>query len=757
MKMNRIERLLAVVVMLAGSLQAAVFLDIEGIRESTVVEGTFLNLDASPPSSTSEDLVPAGTFSVPMDGGETFTITFTAVNDWDLETATSTDDVNAYIAGLTYTNFNGNNAGWGVSGGSDKDLDNAGEAFVITFDLSGLSAEHQDIFWIKSTGGEKIDPGELYHYAAIDVSKNAVSAAGEGLDVEEESILDDIAIGDGDQFVFGHDAGVFRIAGLTVDVAEPVMESTVSLNPSDELSMALAAPSSTSNATFDLSYSYGVDSNDVEISSVVVSDQTHPGAFSCLNTNFPVLMTDPAPSNETFTIEFDNSVAGLTADGETATGTVVVTWNEVGDTIPYTEEVPVTLLYSVAESTLLIEPFAPNRLGTASPVMAMSIVAPALTANRDMKASYIADAWAPTNMVITRVEFSNTTHAGFSSPDTFPMTLAYPPPTNAAFNIAFDGSSAGLAEGESATGNVVVAWSALGSSVTNQTIYPVMATSVVLEPTTGTIVERGTNMPVEHIVLKAEPALTQSPDIQRVNEFDGGYSKVGQEIQVTELDGDETAVGSLFLKVANDFDFTHSSGANQLQIWFGRIVSGTGVVVEDLATETFDCAGRVFSAGSFLQFNFSDPINLDPAYLAAGESYAFELWWTTDDPENFIDFRRGTEDTFDGGLKIFEDSSASDTTFPVLLESPNDNRVFVFALGEVPSITEISDIQVGLAGEDVVLSWQGIAGASYAVEYNADLVHGVWSNLVGGVSGTDVISVTNHTTEPHMFYRTILE
>lgn len=78
-------------------------------------------------------------------------------------------------------------------------------------------------------------------------------------------------------------------------------------------------------------------------------------------------------------------------------------------------------------------------------------------------------------------------------------------------------------------------------------------------------------------------------------------------------------------------------------------------------------------------------------------------------------------------------------------------------------LSEIIDVEIGDVSMDtinghVVMSWQGMAGASYAVQVREDLVTGSWSNFVEGINGIDgLISVTNSTDFSQAFFRTIAQ
>lgn len=106
-------------------------------------------------------------------------------------------------------------------------------------------------------------------------------------------------------------------------------EVALVLSPSDELELSFKSPETTAAGTVSATYIQGQALTNVQITAISVVNESHSGAFTNV-TSLPIVIPDPA-SNETFEIAFDNSVAGL-AEAATATGQVIVTWNELGST-----------------------------------------------------------------------------------------------------------------------------------------------------------------------------------------------------------------------------------------------------------------------------------------------------------------------------------------------------------------------------------------------------------------------------------------
>lgn len=98
--------------------------------------------------------------------------------------------------------------------------------------------------------------------------------------------------------------------------------------PGGSLSFGVASADTTLSEIVRLSYTEGDVATNVVITGVTVSNVTHAGAFSASG-SFPATLSVPGATNDVFTMEFDNTVAGLTA-GEVAGAQVYISWNEAG-------------------------------------------------------------------------------------------------------------------------------------------------------------------------------------------------------------------------------------------------------------------------------------------------------------------------------------------------------------------------------------------------------------------------------------------
>jgi hypothetical protein len=526
--------------------------------------------------------------------------------------------------------------------------------------------------------------------------------------------------------------------------------ATFALDPAVQLDIPLTAPATTAVGGVDASFVFGPGSNNVFISSIAISNELVSGSFSSLHPGpFPIELTDPAPSNETLSIQFDNGVAGLLHNGS-ATGTVVVSWYEAGGATN-TREVSVVATYDNTPVSLILNP---------SDTLSLVSIDPATASTGSVAVSYTEQTAYPTNVTIVGVDITDTNHAVFSSTTILPIELSDPDPSNDTLTIVFD--SSGFSDGQTATGNVVVSWVEAGASITNQNILPLIGIHHELEPVTGTFSVHE-NQPTNNIVLASSASFDAQVNVKRIGLHSdvnpSGYSKVGQEIKGSSLTSGSASFDTLCLKMRQSTILTGSSGANQLNVWMGKIDETTGATIETLANEVFDCSGSEFKKNKYVKFQLGAPVDFEPADLGANESYAFQLWWTADDADNQMLFWRSDgSSAVDGGHYSEVDLAYSNTSFPIAMTNRLEDQDLYFLLINNAAPTDIGDVTIEYDGSNLIMGWIGVSGESYAVQRKEDLVEDlVWSNIVTGITGVGPISVTNDTTDPQAFYRTVLE
>lgn len=522
-------------------------------------------------------------------------------------------------------------------------------------------------------------------------------------------------------------------------------EASVSLDPSTQLTMGLVAPATLSTGSFDISFSYGSGSNNVEITGVTVDN----AAFTSLD-SFPIVLSEPVPSNETLSIQFDNAVASLSNHLQTASGTITVEWNEIGGSAK-TTTLPVLLTYDNQPATLNLAP---------SDILPFTVMSPATAATKSVDLSYTAATVDPTNVVVLSVAYTNVIKGGaFTNLTSLPITLSTPELFTDALDIRFDAQAGGLAVNEMAKANMIIKWYELGHGVTNETLLPLVGS--YLAPATGFIEDYGLTMPTNNIVFDSGAVNGATMDAERGNLATGGdYKKIYQEIKGTEPKlATVTTFDGILLKMRFAVDFSGTTNAaNQLQFWFGKIDETTGDPVSTLALETFDCSGISFAQHAFYQFKLSGPVNFDPANLGVGEAYGFEIWWTAEDSANSIDFWRGNLDVIQGGANNTSGNVSINPGFPVTMSNRTENKDMIFALASGLSlVNSVGDVSVAISGTSVITCFDAEAGGVYALQHTDDLVNTPFTNIVENISGDGEICITNDTDGAKSFYRIILQ
>ena len=207
-----------------AQLEAQVTLDTRGAGvDGTASSGgvTLTNLDTVVTSSDPNFFdVSGGLTASDMNVSEFFSVSITGVSDWNFAAAAGAADKSVYIDGLTSSFIDGGNSGFGVAHGTDpKRLDSAGGAFVIEFDLGGLTVgTHSSDFVLQGLTLSKWDDGvDAYDYMVLNTTTDTVTASATG--GGDVSLVDlGISIGDGDVLVVAFNSGDFQFDQFTVDV-----------------------------------------------------------------------------------------------------------------------------------------------------------------------------------------------------------------------------------------------------------------------------------------------------------------------------------------------------------------------------------------------------------------------------------------------------------------------------------------------------------------------------------------------------------
>jgi dienelactone hydrolase len=121
----------------------------------------------------------------------------------------------------------------------------------------------------------------------------------------------------------GSDAALYGYNDANITASSDYQEIIdLSLSPSISLELEHLLADNQSTDTVNVSYSGPAN---VEIGSITISGESHAGAFSSL-TAAPLVLLTPSPDTTPVTIQFDNTVAGLTS-GQTATATLTIMWD----------------------------------------------------------------------------------------------------------------------------------------------------------------------------------------------------------------------------------------------------------------------------------------------------------------------------------------------------------------------------------------------------------------------------------------------
>jgi hypothetical protein len=250
--------------------------------------------------------------------------------------------------------------------------------------------------------------------------------------------------------------GVVSNNVLTVDnvrIYDLVPSAELIVDPYDiAISHGLLDAASTS--TVDVSY-FSATNMDITVS---ISDQTHPDAFSVLSVTNQTL-TNAYPAWTALEFEFDNTEAGLSS-GETATGLVTIDWSETGGGTNGQVLVPISA--TVEDPELIVDPAAMEILHNLSG---------GATSMSTVDVSYVSTM----DMDITISISDETVSGAFSVLSATNQTLTTPYPATTALEFEFNNSTAGLAQGETATGLVTIAWSEVGGGTNGQVLVPISA------------------------------------------------------------------------------------------------------------------------------------------------------------------------------------------------------------------------------------------------------------------------------------------
>ena len=121
----------------------------------------------------------------------------------------------------------------------------------------------------------------------------------------------------------GSDAVLYGYNDADITASSDYQE-IIDLSPSLGVAIQHSLANNQSTGTVEVGYT---GPGNVDVSSITISGESHAGAFSSL-TAAPLVMLTPTPDTTPVTIQFDNTVAGLT-EGQSATATLTIVWDEL--------------------------------------------------------------------------------------------------------------------------------------------------------------------------------------------------------------------------------------------------------------------------------------------------------------------------------------------------------------------------------------------------------------------------------------------
>ncbi|QQL45088.1 PEP-CTERM sorting domain-containing protein [Sulfuriroseicoccus oceanibius] len=172
------------------------------------------------------------------------------------------------------------------------------------------------------------------------------------------------------------------------------------------------------------------------------------------------------------------------------------------------------------------------------------------------------------------------------------------------------------------------------------------------------------------------------------------YQRVGQTIESTSIAQDYQNVSTLYLLVESGTDVP-VSGTHFLDLWIGEWDKDLNTAGATVRREQYDVSGFTFEDNSYYGFTFSSPFTLNQ-----DTDYAFQLWWTTDDPTHSFQVARanGQGSGIDGGF-ISDTSNVGGLPFDATPARNQDLVFYVQAAVPEPS----SAVLMGLAGGVLLL------------------------------------------------------
>ncbi|VGO19361.1 hypothetical protein [Pontiella sulfatireligans] len=534
--------------------------------------------------------------------------------------------------------------------------------------------------------------------------------------------------------------------------ATPTGDTLLISSPGALLTLELDAPSTIATGDIVVGYLEGALLANVEVSDILIGEESNTNAFT-LTSSTAFSLTDAVPSNETVSIQFDNTVAGLT-HSEFATGTVFIVWNEVGNPTSQTNQINLRANFTDSPASFDLDPALVDLL----------LSDPSTTITGTVVASYVEAQTDATNVIVSALSISNASHAGFTILTGTPLDLVSPAPNSSDLNVMYDNTVGGLADGETATADLVVTWQEAGG-VEQEEIVPFTVTyaaaiqsELIIDPDMTSFAGNVRWLERQHVdngwyTRNAAWTLDASGEgfVKNLVNDDA----VAQASAITFMTGGVLTV---------EFDWTPATNAvtaDDLTLryncyaWFDDTGSAAGddMILLDTEKKAYSLSGN----SGLIDFADNLKVYLSPA---PNKKYAIDtIVGVAGVTTNVV-----IEYDVSGLAEAVNDVGDWDF-WGIRFETPAaaiaGGKVGNVSAWTVPPVVEgpdsVNDITMAIDGSDLITCFIGEEYGTYALQSCGDLVTANWTNVGDTVTGVGDICLTNSISAEQAFFRIKLE
>ncbi len=365
----------------------------------------------------------------------------------------------------------------------------------------------------------------------------------------------------------------------------------------------------------------------------------------------------------------------------------------------------------------------------------LTLYSPETMITGSVTVSYIAN-----TSVDVAVSVSDESHPGaFSLLNDASITLTEPSPDSTVLQFVFNNSVTGLADGESATGLVTVAWNLTGDAEVTEVVLPISVYYGV--PAPGPILwDIGIPSSASDIPSTVDDFIAAG-----VTEDLTGAAASNVEAAQTMSDGGVTVSLSAFAGSYIPGTTYTGAGASIMKEYIYNkgssviTISGLSTKLEADTEYRLYLWGKGDAAEQTAKFTFED------AEITTSTNDVF----TSDAADFMAKFSFTTDLTAADTLTIEWDNVSTYTAFSGLAIVP--------LLNPNPTVGDVF-CEVVSGGTSIALSFYTTSGYLYSIEAAQDLIYGPWSTIASGISGTgSEVTVTNSMPDVSRFYRAFLQ